>query len=372
MRRVAARGWLWYARGDLADGRAQIERVVVAASAVNDLGDPQAAALIPAGILAWADGDFERARFHLTEALRRSQERGEQRRCVLAKAFLGHVARAKGDYAHAVALHEQCLSEFRALGNAHGSAWALYDLGLVARDRGAEGEARRYFTESRTLFREMTYDWAVAWASWNLGGLALQRGDVAEAASLYAEGLLLYQTSQDRRGIAQSLEGLAKVAAHRGAMVATVQLLAAAEGLRRTFGVRLTDAERADYAQVVTSAEVRIGTRERLRLWSAGQGLSTEEAVKTALEVARGIGGPTPGFPELLTAREREVAVLVAQGRTNREIGEVLGITEKTAANHVQNIMNKLSVGRRSEIAAWAVARGLHRPLDPPGAHPTA
>ncbi|MEK7714344.1 MAG: hypothetical protein AAB387_02700, partial [candidate division NC10 bacterium] len=48
-----------------------LERVVVAASAVNDLGDPQAAALIPAGILAWADEDIERARFHLTEALRR-------------------------------------------------------------------------------------------------------------------------------------------------------------------------------------------------------------------------------------------------------------------------------------------------------------
>jgi DNA-binding CsgD family transcriptional regulator len=63
----------------------------------------------------------------------------------------------------------------------------------------------------------------------------------------------------------------------------------------------------------------------------------------------RGLGG--------LTARETEVLALLAQGRTNREIGETLFISEKTASVHVSNILAKLGVGNRGEAAA--VARDL-------------
>ena len=64
----------------------------------------------------------------------------------------------------------------------------------------------------------------------------------------------------------------------------------------------------------------------------------------------------------VLTAREREVATLIAQGKTNREIAIILVITERTADTHVQHILNKLGVGSRAQIAGWAVAHGLHTP----------
>jgi DNA-binding CsgD family transcriptional regulator len=54
-----------------------------------------------------------------------------------------------------------------------------------------------------------------------------------------------------------------------------------------------------------------------------------------------------------LTARERQVAILVAEGRTNRQIAEELVVSERTAANHVQHVLAKLGFARRSEIAAW-------------------
>ena len=63
-----------------------------------------------------------------------------------------------------------------------------------------------------------------------------------------------------------------------------------------------------------------------------------------------------------LTVRERQVARLVADGSTNRQIGRALGITEKTAEVHVRNIMGKLRVGSRAGVASWAVLNGLHRP----------
>jgi DNA-binding NarL/FixJ family response regulator len=63
-----------------------------------------------------------------------------------------------------------------------------------------------------------------------------------------------------------------------------------------------------------------------------------------------------------LTRRERQVAALVATGRTNRQIGRALGIAEKTAEVHVHHIMGKLGARSRAEVAVWAVSQGLASP----------
>jgi len=57
-----------------------------------------------------------------------------------------------------------------------------------------------------------------------------------------------------------------------------------------------------------------------------------------------------------LTAREFEVARLVAAGQTNREIAAALFLSPKTVAAHVEHILTKLGAGRRAEIAAWVAA----------------
>ena len=60
-----------------------------------------------------------------------------------------------------------------------------------------------------------------------------------------------------------------------------------------------------------------------------------------------------------LTAREREIAALIAQGKFNREIADVLVLSERTIETHVSNIMLKLSLTSRRQIANWAIERGL-------------
>jgi len=60
-----------------------------------------------------------------------------------------------------------------------------------------------------------------------------------------------------------------------------------------------------------------------------------------------------------LTEREREVAALVALGKSNREIAQELVVSERTAATHVSNILTKLSFSSRAQIAAWATEHGL-------------
>lgn len=60
-----------------------------------------------------------------------------------------------------------------------------------------------------------------------------------------------------------------------------------------------------------------------------------------------------------LTARERDVAAQVAQGKSNRAIAEALFLSERTVATHISNILAKLALTSRAQIATWAVANGL-------------
>ncbi|HYM96900.1 MAG TPA: LuxR C-terminal-related transcriptional regulator [Candidatus Sulfotelmatobacter sp.] len=67
-----------------------------------------------------------------------------------------------------------------------------------------------------------------------------------------------------------------------------------------------------------------------------------------------------------LTRREREVAILVGQGLTNREIAVRLFISERTAESHVEQIRGKLGVRSRAQIAVWVAAGGLTGSGPPP------
>jgi non-specific serine/threonine protein kinase len=65
-----------------------------------------------------------------------------------------------------------------------------------------------------------------------------------------------------------------------------------------------------------------------------------------------------------LTRREREVAAMIAAGKTNREIAETLVVSTRTVETHVENVLTRLGFSSRSQIAAWAVEKGLRTPND--------
>jgi RNA polymerase sigma factor (sigma-70 family) len=66
-----------------------------------------------------------------------------------------------------------------------------------------------------------------------------------------------------------------------------------------------------------------------------------------------------------LTAREREVLMLLTQGSTNKEIASSLGISENTVKNHLRNILEKLHLENRVQAAAFAIREGLLPPEEP-------
>lgn len=109
-------------------------------------------------------------------------------------------------------------------------------------------------------------------------------------------------------------------------------------------GYLLKDAEADEVA-----AAVRAAHRGELQLDPA-----------VAARLMRALRAPKQADPLAeLTEREREVLVLVAQGRANKEIAIDLGITERTARTHVSNILGKLGLASRTQAALFAVREGL-------------
>lgn len=85
------------------------------------------------------------------------------------------------------------------------------------------------------------------------------------------------------------------------------------------------------------------------------------EVARTAMEEA---GPATPGAAdpyETLTDREKQVLKLVAEGKSNKEVAEVLGISVKTAMSHRERVMEKLGVHNRTELMRFAIKQGVIR-----------
>jgi len=88
-----------------------------------------------------------------------------------------------------------------------------------------------------------------------------------------------------------------------------------------------------------------------------GRSLLDPDVTGKVLErVRRGRGDEDPAFASL-TDQERKVLEQLAEGKTNREIGEVLFLSEKTVKNYVSRILDKLGLARRAEAAAYMAKR---------------
>jgi predicted ATPase/DNA-binding NarL/FixJ family response regulator len=369
---AGALGWYHYTHGDLEHGLALVETVLAATadgcdpSAMTDADTAggEASVLIVAGVLAWATGDNDRARGHLLNALEHSEGRGDARRAAIACAFLGNVSRADGQWEASADWHRRAEAGFRERGNISGVAWARHDLGLLARDHGDLGSAAELLQTSLRDFRALDHPWAVAWSAWGLGTTLTVQGRLEEAAPLLAEALRIFTDVNDPRGVAQCLEALAHVASERAHYENAARLIGAAGALRERVAVPQLDTEQASSSAVERIVARALGPRDADSLMHVGRTMPVQQAADLAVAVALGTAPADADHSDQvpLTPRERQVAALVASGRTNRQIGRVLGISEKTAEVHLHHVMSKLDARSRAEVAAWAVTHHVSAP----------
>jgi len=291
----------------------------------------------------------------------------------LTLSNLGWLASRRGDYD---ATHEWCrlaLAVARPVGDAWSIAVALTVLAdaLIQQDQLAA--ARAHLEEALVLRLQLGESVGTARTLAQLGRLAYAEGRVREARSLLADALRLRREVGDQIGVVESLEAIAEVGAAAGHMERPLHLLGAAAAERRRLGAPLSPLDRARLEAWLPRVTAVLGVERLAQATAIGEAMLIDEACAFALAEVDGVAGSSPGAAgcaanrkvgplgtqALLSPREREVAVLVAQGRSNREIGSALVIAARTADTHVGHILTKLNLHTRAQIAGWVVERGL-------------
>jgi len=131
--------------------------------------------------------------------------------------------------------------------------------------------------------------------------------------------------------------------------------------------------EQARLGRYLQVAKQRLGEKAYAQLWTDVQLVSLDDMLKLARSLLHTLGeaAPLSTPPErgdALSAREREVAILVTRGYSNREIAEQLVITRKTAEAHVHHVLNKLGLENRVQIATWGLRHGIVPAMPVPAA----
>jgi non-specific serine/threonine protein kinase len=192
--------------------------------------------------------------------------------------------------------------------------------------------------------------------------VALAAGNWAEAAAQFTQALKLFRRLGEERGLAECLIGFGCIVAAEGRAADAATLFGAAEAALEALGTQLWPTNRPDYERWQARVRGSLGAAAFARAVAAGRLLSLEDAAASALERGGrrpGVRVRAPGKTSPLTLREREVAQLVARGLTNRQIAGTLVISEKTAANHLQHVLEKLDLRARTQLAAQAAELGL-------------
>ena len=354
-------------------------------------------------------GQLREAQARLEAALARASAEPSPAR---AKALnnLGNVYLDMGEPGEAVTRYEASLAMRGALDDPEGMADTLNNLGLVALGQADTATARTRHEESLAIRRELRDPWGIALSLSNLGDVANVDRDFDTAERLHQEALDIRRRQGEPRAIGYSLNNLGESALGKGDLPRAGDLFRAAQEYLHRVGDRsgealvlhnlgLTALRRRDYGDSVVALasafRLRVEIQERQGIIdtlallpqlaeSAGES-NLAATFKAIIRAAEGppeprqanpdelidqlsraltIDRPAASPPPLavvpdpmkdLTPREREVIRLVAEGRSDREIGEELFITTRTASTHVTNILGKLALPSRTAAAAWVL-----------------
>jgi predicted ATPase/DNA-binding CsgD family transcriptional regulator len=189
----------------------------------------------------------------------------------------------------------------------------------------------------------------------NLGSVALLTDERDQAQSLLAEALRISDEIDDRVAQYVLLDLLGCHAAGAGRARRAAQLLGAAEAVRTGVGATLLPTAAPLVAQAEAAAIAALGTSGFEAEFNAGKHLSRDAAIRMALGGPAQVVAATPDDASVapLAKREADVARLVAEGLSNKQIGARLFISERTVDSHVRSILNKLGFNSRAQIASW-------------------
>ncbi|GII90284.1 ATP-binding protein [Sinosporangium siamense] len=363
LRLVTQLWFLWIACGMPREGRHYLETLLALGA-----GHPRdrAHALLRLAYLTIGQGDFPAAKSALAECARLNVP---EERFHLLK-LQGTLAFGEGDMDAA----ERCLAEAeRHLDDAGDvrtvKLAAMVEMGLTRVWARRIDDAAEVLERCRAVSEAGGESWSRSWADIGLTLVCQARGDTAAAAFHAREALKVAHPLHDVVAEALSMELMAWLAAD-GVPERAVRLLSAAYQRwtsvgRYLFGSPQLTAEHQRFKERLVGSLSPAAYKEGM---TAGRTMSTDDIVAYALgpaDTPATAVNPSPWAP--LSPREREVAELVADGLTNRQIAQRLVVARRTVDTHVEHILAKLGYAGRAQIAAWAANRRAeeHRTSDP-------
>ncbi|MGP4027097.1 LuxR C-terminal-related transcriptional regulator [Actinomadura sp. 3N407] len=344
----------WITSYYLAEGRRWLDRALASDTGTSDV---RARALWSNSWLAIIQAEPEAAAAMLEESKAIGEELGLEPVLGYVALFSGMIAMYRQDTSTAITLYKEAVARHTATGDPVGRALALIRLSLARSFLGDSALAISIGEEGIAVCDAYGEGWHRAYTMMALGVEVWRQGDAARATAMERESLRFNHSLDDPLGIGVNLEVLAWIAATEGQHSRAARLLGIAESVWKAVGAPLSGyGHLAHYHDAcVDDTRRALGPAAFLTEFGRGAGMPYEEGL------AYGLGEAVPAAAASqdadssspLTPRETEIALLVAQGASNKKIAAALVISQRTVEGHIEHIMNKLGFNSRAQIAAW-------------------
>jgi predicted ATPase/class 3 adenylate cyclase/DNA-binding CsgD family transcriptional regulator len=292
---------------------------------------------------------------------------------------LSQKAIASGDFSSPILWLEEALSISRQLENQTKEASVLCTYGVLKYWQGNYHQANSYYRETIVLTEKTDDRYLELWAHTHMAYAVLRQGDIKQARELFEKCIRGTQKAEMLMALIYAIEGVASLYINQNKLGRAIRLFTWAEAMREKLGDHRPPVEQKSVDKDLVIIHSKLGDAEFAKFAARGRELTTEEATALALEpveeraeinprlaTENNIPATLPSQREAekqkyggLTTREREVAAQIAQGKSNQAIAADLFLSLKTVEAHVTRILTKLGFTSRSQIAGWAVSKGL-------------
>ena len=348
----------WLISGSLAEGRHWLDQAIALAH------EPTAAMAIALAWNAWwalLQGDRGPALAKLEQARAIAERLGNADALARVQLASGRATLFEGEYERAVVLLQQALAYYQAGGHHEDSWLCLYQLSQAEAFLGGSDAVAGFGEQCVAIAKAHAVPAHLSYGLWVAGLNAWIRGDLPRAHAMVLEALRLKRPFNDLFGAAMCFEVLAWVTQAERADERAGRLLGSAQMLWRRNGTSLPNLGHIAGARQECERRLRtdLGDAAFSATFASGAELTVEQAFDYALgnKVDDSPPAPRPKAGPVLTRRQLEVAKLVADGMSNKDIAASLIISQRTAEAHVEHILTKLDFERRAQIAAWVRAQ---------------
>ena len=335
--------WMyWRVHGPIEEGRRRIGRLMEQADGPIAL---RARAQWIAGALAVIQNELEAGSRILAESRAIGIAIDDAGVVAWSTYYLGLAAYFRSDLDSARELLEEARHLHVEIGERFGAAMAMTLLGQVELARGRHAQATTNLERALTVVRVLGDRWVEAYVLWLLGLVTSKQEDQPAAEHLIEQALAIHEDLHDVTGVALCVEALAWIAVLQGDAARCARLLGAARRTWHSLSAQIEGPLRGEHDTAAMVARTRLGHARYIRLEQEG--------------FEHGLRGHQQGGPAAdrrahpLTDRELEIARLVADGLSNREIAQSLKVSKRTIDSHIDHIFTKVGVRGRVELTNW-------------------